>query len=138
MDMQSNKTTDGSSLVCHGFQPNYQGIQLMQNIVHLLFVDDMDICSAYDADSLQAIINTLKEFEENTGLKVNYCKSVVYRIGSIESSAQKLKTSEKFKWSNESISGLSVVIRCTEGDLKSNYTAILKVENLLKNGNKEI
>ena len=48
----------------------------------------------YDQESLQAIIDELKLFEENTGLKANYSKTTVFQIGAISSRVCKLKTSE--------------------------------------------
>ena len=84
------------------------------------------------ANSLQAIINVFQEFYENTGLKTNYEKSVIYRTGSLKNTQRKLTTSQHFKWSNEAISFLGVC--CTADDLMNqNFDSTLKkTEAILK------
>ena len=55
--------------------------------------------SLYELNSLQAIINVFEDFKNNTGLKVNYDKLIIYRIGAVKDSQAKLKVSKNFKWS---------------------------------------
>ena len=45
------------------------------------FADDMNLFSIFDQTLIQTSINTLVTFEANTGLKLNYDKSNVHRIG---------------------------------------------------------
>ena len=45
------------------------------------FADNTGTFSLFELDSLQAIINTYQDLARNTGLKVNFEKSIIYRIG---------------------------------------------------------
>ena len=47
------------------------------------YAEDTSIWSKYDQNSLNAIIDVLETLYENTGLKVNYDKSVIYKVGSL-------------------------------------------------------
>ena len=75
-----------------------------------------------------------KEIQENTGLKTNYSKSTTYRT--IRGTQCKLNTSEKIKWSNETISALGIKVKCQidpEAMLSENYGEILKkMKNIFK------
>ena len=45
------------------------------------FTDDTILFSLFQQESLQAIVDTLLHFQKNSGLHLNYDKSLVYRIG---------------------------------------------------------
>ena len=112
-----------------------QGIKI-GNIKHLLsmFADDMNIFLAFDNKSWQATMNILSAFEANTGLKTNYDKTVVYRIGSIKHTNAKFYSSRKLKWTNDSINTLGVYIsHDIEDMLEKNFGELIeKAENVLK------
>ena len=68
------------------------------------FADDTILFSMYDQDSLQTIIDSLVFFENNTGLKLNYDKSAVCRIGSLRNSNAKLYTTKEVNWESKDLS----------------------------------
>ena len=83
-------------------------------------------------DSLQAIIKIFQNFTLNTGLKVNFEKSVIFRIGAIKNGTCKMNVSENFKWSNKEINSLGIKVM-TDDMTRNNYmTVIQKAENVLK------
>ena len=48
--------------------------------------------SWYNETSLNAIIDELDEFYKATGLKTNFDKSIIHRVGAIKGTNVKLKT----------------------------------------------
>ena len=88
-----------------------EGIKI-NDVVNLLcqFAGDMQIFTMFSKDSLQEIISELSNFENISGMKTNYDKTAIYRIGSLKNSQAKLYVSREFKWTNEplNILGLSV------------------------------
>ena len=54
------------------------------------FADDTNLFLDYDPTLLQITIDTLAYFEKNSGLRLNYEKSSVFRIGSLRYSNEKL------------------------------------------------
>ena len=47
------------------------------------FADDMDMYLLYEENTLKVCLKVLNRFQQNTGFKINYDKTVIYRIGSI-------------------------------------------------------
>ena len=92
------------------------------------YADDTTIISAFDAESLQAIIDEFETFYQNTGLKVNYDKSIIYRVGAVKNTNVKLKTTKMFKWSNDPIDILGVLIQIDSlNDLEApNFTQVMQ------------
>ena len=76
------------------------------------------------------VVNVFKKLEENTGLKMNYEKSVIHRIGMIKDSDQKLATSEKFKWSNSKVLSLGIHT-LVDDEINENYTNIIDKTNTI-------
>ena len=102
------------------------------------FADDTNLFSLYDRLSLQAVVDTLQIFETNTGLKLNYDKSNVYRIGSLKNSDAKLYTTKTLNWTNESISILGIDITYANKDMSNlNYSKIIeKIRSITSTWNK--
>ena len=98
------------------------------------YADDTNILSAFDANSLRAIVTEFNIFHENTGLKVNYDKSIIYRLGSIKNTQLRLPVEQPFQWSNEDISVLGVIITMDQTQMNSkNYDGVLeKAQAILK------
>ena len=71
------------------------------------YVDDITIFLKYDNISLQRVVNILREFALSTGLKVNYDKSIVYKIGGAKH-LPNLKVDGPLKWSTDQISILGI------------------------------
>ena len=71
-----------------------EGIDMQDTIEALSqFADDTNIFSLFKSKSLPAVLDTLLEFEYNTGLKTNHEKSTIFRLGKIRNTNVKLKTS---------------------------------------------
>ena len=82
-------------------------------------------------------IHTLSIFEKNSGLKLNYDKSVVYRIGSIKNSKARFYTVKNLYWTNYPITVLGIKI-CENRDmlLSQNYEGMAnEIRKLLKGWN---
>ena len=75
-----------SEIMAHKIRENtsIKGINVY-DVIFLLsqFADDTTLYLSYDAITLNAAIATLTLIEENMGLKVNYDKTSLYRIGSL-------------------------------------------------------
>ena len=63
-----------------------------------LAADDTVIASRATEDNLREIVNTLDEFYNSSGLKVNYNKSVIVRLGLWCHSHEKLEVENDFVW----------------------------------------
>lgn len=73
---------------------------------------------------------TLSVFEEATGLKINYDKTCVYHLGSLQNLDAKLYTSKPFKWTNDTIKILGIDIDHDNGIMrKKNFESVLKKVN---------
>ncbi len=114
---------------------NIKGIKV-NNIEYKLtqYADDTNLFSLYDANSLNSIIHTFDEIQKHTGLKINYDKTSIYRIGSIRHSNAKLYTIKPFKWESDPINLLGVDITHDFNDLVfRNYNQVFKkLDNIAK------
>ncbi len=98
------------------------------------YADDTNLFTLYNAQSLNSIIYTFNEIQKHTGLKINYEKTSIYRIGSIRHSNAKLYTVKPFKWETDPISLLGVDVTHDFNDLvQRNYTQVFnKLDNIAK------
>ena len=103
---------------------------------HLLiqFADDLGMCLAYDRKSWCEALKTLHDFEAKTGLKINYDKSSVYRIGSLKNSNAKFYSTKKLQWTNDPINVLGILITTEKNEIiqKNLEPAMEKAKNVLK------
>lgn len=74
------------------------------------FADDLNFFLKFEYHTLMELENTLMKFEGATGLKVNYDKTCLYRIGSLANSNARLFTRKPFIWSNGPIKILGIHI----------------------------
>ena len=98
------------------------------------FADDTTFILLYDADTLNAVIQTLDSFHNCSGLKINYEKTELLRIGSMKHSLAKLYTQKDLKWTDGTILLLGIKI-CHDLDetLKLNYSSTLaKIRDLIR------
>ena len=79
-----------------------------------MFADDVDIYLSNSPQSCQSLINTIKTFEAISGLKVNYDKSTVYRLGSAKRSNAKDISLQKSIWSEGSVDILGFQLANTQ------------------------
>ena len=101
----------------------------LHDILHFLnqFADDLDICTRFDQNCLNNILQKFTQFEQSTGFKLSYEKTTVYRTGSLRHSLAKLYTEKNLNWTNEKINVLGVHVMndqnlCTE----INYNEVMK------------
>ena len=74
------------------------------------YADDTNITSAYKESSINEVIKELNTFYDNTGLKVNYDKSVIFKIGCTKQKCKRLYLDKKFVWGKGTIDVLGLLI----------------------------
>ncbi len=103
------------------------------------YADDTTLSVLFEPRTLECILKTFSEFQEISGLKVNYNKTEVLRIGSLKNSNAKIYTTKQLKWSdNGSMCVLGVNI-CVDREalLHDNYTVCVeKIKDVIKIWNK--
>ena len=99
-----------------------------------MFADDIGIALKYDKISWQEMLKELRDFQRLTGLKVNYDKTVVYRLDSIRRTNAKMYSKEKLQWTNEPIYMHGLWLTHEKETLyKKNYDPLVKkVASLLQ------
>ena len=103
-----------------------QGIDV-ESVLNLLnqFADDLDVFSNNSEESIRAVFDVLEFFYFQTGLKINYDKTTIYRIGSLRHSKAQLYTlANNVRCTNENINVLGVNI-CHENLLQNNYDEVM-------------
>ena len=105
---------------------NIKGITL-NGLEHIIaqFADDTQFFLK-NKESLQEVVKTLDIIEANIGLKVNYDKSNIYRIGNVE----KLHTEQPIVWDP---GGLEILGFSVTNTVQENYSTIIsKAQAILK------
>ena len=74
------------------------------------FMDDMCLYLKFSKECIQETINELMYVESNTGLKISYEKTTIYKIGSIKNSNAKIYTTKDVNWSDGDIETLGVIV----------------------------
>lgn len=74
------------------------------------FADDTTLFLTYERSVLEEVAKTFDRMHCLTGLKVNYDKTNIYRVGSLANTNAKIYTAKEFNWTNEPISLLGVLI----------------------------
>ena len=110
----------------HGIQIGKTEMLLSQ------FADDMDLCLPFEKTVLNAVLDVLLHIETNTGLKVSYDKTTLYRIGSITNTDAKIYTQKKLNWLNETINTLGFDLYHENLDENLN-DVVLKMNVISKN-----
>ena len=85
--------------------PKIKGVNMNEarretNIVISQFADDTAIFLDFSEECIRETISTLAHLERNTGLKISYEKSTIYRIGSLRNSDAKIYTQKQLQWSD--------------------------------------
>ena len=97
------------------------------------FADDLDTSMTTENNSVDKFFDIIEWFRSLTGLELNYDKTTVYRIGSLESSKAQCYSTRKLKWSSGTMNILGVDVN--ENDeiaLEANYKTIPdKIFNIL-------
>ena len=97
------------------------------------FADDMDLYLKYDKTVLEEVIRTFHILEKNTGLKVSYEKTTIYRIGSLANTDAKIYTSKNFRWANDYIETLGINISNDPETLRNNFNVVLRKLEAISN-----
>ena len=93
----------------------------------------MDIFTLYNQESLDSILQKLEMCRKHIGVAINYDKTALYRIGSLQKTQARLYTQEDIKWTNGPINVLGVEITAEDQAITSNFEAVVqKVEGILK------
>ena len=87
------------------------GVQFRE-IVNLLsqFADDTNLSLHANKDNIDNVSQTLVKAERNLGLRVNYEKTTIYRIGSMVQSNVRYYTQKTFVWDDPPITTLGVIV----------------------------
>lgn len=96
------------------------------------YVDDLWNVIKYELSSFQELLFEYAEFEAFTGLSINYDKTEILRIGSLNKSKAKFYSTLPLKWSDGFIKVLGLHIHSEpEVMIKKNFDGILnKVQNI--------
>ena len=80
------------------------------NVEYLIsqFADNTDLYLNFDQETVTETFAVLTGIKTNTGLRLSYDKTTIYRIGSLANSSAKLITPRKVQWTNESLCALGV------------------------------
>ena len=98
------------------------------------YADDTFMAFLFDQTSLDEIVITLDKFQQISGLKVNYDKTEILRIGSLKNSDAKLYTQKSFKWTNNpaALLGVEVGSDLTKVTTNTFQKLIRRIENVIK------
>ena len=92
--------------------PEIKGIKMSAGTEKVItqFADDTGLFLMYTESCINAAIATLVHIEHNTGLKVSYDKTCIYRIGSLKGSQAQCYTIRPLMWSDGDIEMLGLTI----------------------------
>ena len=113
--------------------PKIKGLKIKEHeILMSLFADDLGLILDHDQRSWDEVVHTFNWFEKNTGMVINYEKTVIYRLGSIRNTQAKFYSQRQLMWSDEPLKVLGITLTGNEKDLISlNYDNVMeKVEAL--------
>ena len=113
-----------------------QGIQIDgQNEKLSQYADDTSIWSIFQEESINQVISELEIFKRNTGLKANYEKTIIYKIGCKTGFKKRLYLDKKVKWGDNVIDALGLLISTdAENDnLDLNYENVLQKASTVLN-----
>ena len=98
------------------------------------FADDTNLTLEFDLETLLEVEKTFSKFQRVSGLKVNYDKTEILRIGSLRHSDAKLITATEMCWTNDPVLVLGVIISTNVNELLHlNFDPLIsKIENQIK------
>ena len=99
-----------------------------------LFADDTDSYFLHDQHVLDHLLETIEYFSNMSGLRINYDKTSIYRIGSLKNSNATLYTQKPLNWTNEPVNILGVWIDHSENEIiKLNYESLVQKTGIVLN-----
>ena len=111
-------------------------IELQKNLTHSIkvegsvhsvnqYADDTGLFSEYHHNSLKEMTEQLERFHQQSGLKISYNKSLIYRIGSLKDSDAMLYTKKPLAWTNIGYETLGIFVTHREDLMNKNFSPIL-------------
>lgn len=84
----------------------------INNVEHKIsqFADDTTLFLLFDREVLLEVVKVFDHYCNLLGLKVNYDKTSIYRLGSLKNTNAKLYTNKPFYWTNNPIKILGITI----------------------------
>ncbi len=73
-----------------------------------MFADDATFCLDGSQESFEALINTIDNFGNISGLLLNYSKSIIFRTGSIKNSNITYCDEKQFSWTSDRVKALGI------------------------------
>ena len=97
------------------------------------FADDTDLFLKCTVDNLNEVANTLTKIEDHTGLKPNYRKTTITRLGACKDNNTVLETEKDYVWSSRPPNILGVWVADTANErISLNFDPLItKVSNVL-------
>ena len=88
-----------------------KGIKIKdQEILLAMFADDMGILLDFDQQSWTELEIELNKFQDQSRMLINYDKTEVYHIGSLQNSNATMYSQRKLHWTNDPVKVLGIVI----------------------------
>ena len=89
--------------------PDIKGLRVKSKTLLLMqFADDLGLIMEYNERSWNKVVEVFENFQRQSGLLLNYEKSVIYRIGSLRNSNAKFYSVKKLQWTNDSFKVLGI------------------------------
>ena len=103
--------------------PEIQGIKMHNGVSNVItqFANDTGLFLMYSENCVNAVLSTLMNVELNTGLKVSYEKTKIYRVGSLKNSSAKCYTIKPIIWSDGDIDLLGITISSSPQQSTSDF-----------------
>ena len=98
------------------------------------FADNLGLFLINEKENWDETMHTLGRFEDISGLKINYDKTMVYRIASLKNSDARFYSTKKLNWTNEPIKVLGIwIAHSREKHIGLNLDPLIeRMESLLK------
>lgn len=97
------------------------------------FADDTNLFLPFDLGVLTAVVHTLDKVYFQLGLKVNYDKTLIYRLGSLKSTNAMLYTTKEIAWTDDPINILGVTVASENEIVSLNYRGMITRSNQILN-----
>lgn len=114
--------------------PDIQGLNIageQETIVQ--FADDTNLFLTFSQATLDGVTQSLTVIYQQIGLRVNYDKTIIYRLGSLRYSNARLYSQFPIVWTDDPFSVLGIEIGSNEIELRNNFKDILnKSESILE------
>ena len=124
-----------SEVMAHILKEKLQGLSIhgIRNVLSQ-FADDTSIFLTFEHLEINTFCQTMRHVEANTGLKISYEKTSLYRVGSLVGSNAQMYTSKQLNWTDVNISTLGIEIS-TDGTIVShNFDVIIeKMRSVMDN-----